>query len=125
MATTKVRALKVFKVQYKGIKLHVRVLRHAKDVYAEMTGGVKWRKGNAAIPEGFFLGNCQPCKHTGMIVVAGNSELNETVPHEVVHAVLWRMESVHTKDDEPFAYAVGALTRLILDGIGTITLVDE
>jgi len=120
------RALKVFDVSYKGIKLHVRVLPHAKDVMREFrSGGTKWKLGKGKMSEGFFSGNCLPARYTGTVVVAGNAELNEVVPHEVVHAVLWKMEQVNTIDDEPFAYAVGALTRLILDQIGTITLEGE
>lgn len=107
------RALCVFFVSYAGIRLKVRVLPHAKDVYAEMTGGAKWRM-RAEIPEGFFQAVHLRARYSGLIVLAGNSRLTETVPHEVTHAVLHKYKSISAENDEPAAYAIGILTARIL-----------
>ncbi len=107
----KAAALMVFAVSYGGIRLRVRVLPHAKDVYTECTGAKKWR-ARAELPRAFF----RPAvagKYTGTIVLAGNDDLAEIVPHEVTHAVLHKMRLVETHDDEAFALAVGVLSARI------------
>jgi hypothetical protein len=105
-------ALMVFTVSYAGIRLKVRVLPHAKDVYKECTGAKKWRM-RAELPEGFFQAPARPGKYTGTIVVAGNCNIAEIVPHEVVHAVIHKLRSVETDNDEAFALAVGILSARI------------
>ena len=114
MGTAKVKALKVFFVSYAGIRLKVRILPHSKDVFTEFTGKPKWSMRDE-LPQGFFEACTNPyAKYMGTIVLAGNENFDETVPHEVTHAVLYKMRQVHTDDDEPMAYAVGILTARIL-----------
>jgi len=108
------RAIRVFTVSYKGIRLKVRVMPHAKDVYREFNGGARYLL-REELPEGFFNPFDAPnAKYLGEIVLAGNSNLDITVPHEVFHAVMYYFKSVDTSDDEPGAYAVGELTGKIL-----------
>lgn len=105
------KAIAKFLVSYAGVRLKVRIMPSAQDVYTEYSGA-KWRM-RAELPMGLFVpATCG--KFTGTIIVAGNCRVEEIVPHEVVHAVLWKMGGVHTTDDEPFAYAVGILTSRIL-----------
>ena len=129
MATAKAkpRAIKVFSVSYKGIRLRVRVLPHAKDVYREFNGpDSRWLMRND-LPEGFFNPfEAHNSKYVGEVVLAGNADLTETVPHEVFHAVVYFYKTVGCIDDEPAAYAMGKLTSRILAKIGgTITLEGE
>lgn len=119
MRQARARALKVFTVGYHGIRIQVRVMPHAKDVYSELSGGGKWRM-DKDLPSGLFIGNIKG-RFTGTIVLAGNSDLTEVVPHEVFHAVLWKFGSVHTANDEPAAYAIGILTSRILAKLVDIT----
>ncbi len=112
------RALTVFTVSYAGIRLRVRVLPTAKAVYAEYSGGAKWR-ARANLPMGFFLATPNT-KFTGVVVLAGNMPLEEVVPHEVFHAVMWKRKVVHSEDDEPAAYAIGILTARILRKLNSI-----
>lgn len=107
----KTKALMVFTVSYGGIRLKVRVLPHARDVYTECTGVSKWRM-RAELPRAFFLPSLSK-KLTGTVVFAGNEDLAEIVPHEVTHAVLHKMRQVDTDDDEAFALAVGVLSARI------------
>ena len=117
----KAKALMVFTVSYAGIRLKVRVLPHAKDVYTECLGA-KWRS-RAELPRAFFRPSARACKYTGMIVLAGNDDIAEIIPHEVTHAVLHKMRSVDTDDDEAFAMAVGILSaritrKIVRGGVG-------
>jgi hypothetical protein len=109
----KAAALMVFTVGYAGIRLKVRVLPHAKDVYMECTGAKKWRM-RAELPRAFFRPSIRSKKYTGTVVFAGNDRLAEIVPHEVTHAVLHKMGCVDSRDDEAFATAVGMLSARIL-----------
>lgn len=102
----------VFTVCYAGIRLKVRVLPHARDVYTECTGVKKWRT-RAKLPRAFFRPMARPGKYTSTIVLAGNNELNEIIPHEVIHAVLHKMGSVERANDEALATAVGLLSARI------------
>lgn len=114
MAIAKVKALKVFYVSYSNIRLKVRILPHSRDVFTEYSGGKKWRMRDE-LPQGFFEATTNPyAKYLGTIVIAGNSDLNDVVPHEVFHAVLCKMRQVHTDNDEVAAYAIGVLTSRIL-----------
>ncbi len=108
----KARALAVFTVSYAGIRLKIRVLPHAKAVYTEYTEGCSWRM-RAALPEGFFEAAGARARYTGTIVLAGNADLQDVVPHEVFHAVLYKMKTVSTDDDEQAAYAIGMLSARI------------
>ena len=124
MEVTGMRAIRVFTVSYKSIRLKVRVMPHFKDVYLDMSGGVKWRM-NKELPAGFFNPTKSPlAKYTGEVVLAGNSNLNVVVPHEVFHAVLHHFKTVNTEDDEPAAYAVGELTAKILRQLKYITYAE-
>lgn len=104
-------ALMIFTVSYAGIRLKVRVLPHARDVYMECTGARKWRT-RAELPRAFFRPSMSG-KYTGTVVFAGNDDLAEIVPHEVTHAVLHKMRAVETHDDEAFCLAVGILSSRI------------
>jgi hypothetical protein len=106
------KAILVFTVNYAGIRLNVRVLPSAQDVYTEYSGGAKWRM-RAELPMGFFL-ETPNTKFTGTVVLAGNCQLEEVVPHEVFHAVMYKRKIVVCTDDEPAAYAIGILTSRIL-----------
>ena len=105
------KALMVFAVSYGGIRIKVRVLPHAKDVYEACTGA-KWRT-RAELPRAFFRPAARSGKYTGTIVLAGNDDIAEIVPHEVTHAVLHKMGSVDSDNDEAFALAVGILSSRI------------
>lgn len=50
---------------------------------------------------------------TGEIVLAGNADLYETIPHEVFHAVLWRFGALYSEDDEGQALMLGKLCSAI------------
>jgi hypothetical protein len=107
------RALNVFYVRYSSMRLRVRVLPHAKDVYTEYADGAKWRM-RAELHEGFFQPTVSPlAKYMGTIVLAGNANLDEIIPHEVFHAVMHWKKEVNTDDDEAAAYAIGKLTARI------------
>ena len=109
----KTKALMVFTVSYAGFRLRVRVLPHAKDVYIECTGAQKWR-ARAELPRAFFRPPARPGgKYTGTIVIAGNDDIAELIPHEVTHAVLHKVGGVHRSDDESFATSVGVLSSRI------------
>lgn len=111
----KKRALLVFTVSHAGIKINVRVLPHIKDVDMEFTGLSKSRL-RAGMPRAFFQPSSSK-KIVGTIVLAGNDDLYEIVPHEVVHAVLHRKGTVHSVDDEAAATAIGLLTSRIIKKI--------
>ena len=113
------RALRVFVVSYRGVRLRIRAVPHSKDVYTELTGA-KWRK-RADLPRGFFLPyTAANAKCLGLIVLAANEDLEEIIPHEVTHAVLYKMKQVHTDDDENFALTVGILSKKIHDKLWDI-----
>ncbi len=109
----KSKALMVFTVSYGGIRLKVRVLPHAKDVYTECTGVKKWRT-RAELPRAFFQASPRSRKYTGTVVLSGNDDLNELVPHEVTHAALHKMQCVTSNDDEALATTVGILSSRII-----------
>jgi len=109
----KAKALMVFTVSHAGIRLRVRVLPHAKDVYIECTGARKWR-ARAELPRAFFAESLRPRgKYTGTVVIAGNDDLDELIPHEVFHAVMFKFGTVHSDDDEAAATAIGLLSARI------------
>lgn len=112
------RALAVFTVSYAGVRLKVRVLPSAKAVYTEYSNGAQWR-ARANLPMGFFLATPNT-KFTGVVVLAGNMPLEEVVPHEVFHAVMYKRKVVHAEDDEPAAYTIGVLTARILRKVNSI-----
>jgi len=120
------RAIRVFTVSYKGIHLKVRVMPHAKDVYREFNGGARYLL-REELPEGFFNPfEAHNSKYVGEVVLAGNADLTETVPHEVFHAVVYFYKTVGCIDDEPAAYAMGKLTsRILAKIVGPVTLEGE
>lgn len=106
------RALKIFTVAYRGIRLKVRVLPSAADVHHEYTDGKRLRSGLQV--RGFFQPTSSPkAQHTGTIVLPVSGQLEEYIPHEVTHAVLHKMRLVSSSDDESMAYAVGVLSARI------------
>jgi hypothetical protein len=86
-------------------------------VHHEYTEGKRRRDGK--IVHGFFAPTVSPAaKYTGTIVLPINGQMEELVPHEVTHAVLHKMRSVHHTDDESLAMAVGVLSARIARKIG-------
>jgi predicted SprT family Zn-dependent metalloprotease len=107
------KALVVFDVSYEQIRLHVRLLAHAKDVYAELNNGAAWRS-RAQLPRGAFIPAVRG-RFAGTILIAVNdSRVIEIIAHEVLHAVVHAKQIITSQDDEPAAHAVGMLVHKIL-----------
>jgi len=112
--TSRVRAIRSFFVRHNNIRIKVRVLPHILDVHKEFTGG-KRVKNKDDLVAAFFQACVNPlAKYLGTIVLAGSDVLEEIVPHEVFHAVMYHFKTVVREDDEPAAYAIGILTSKIL-----------
>lgn len=105
-------ALKIFTVNYGGIRIKVRLLPTVRDVHREYTEGKRLRNGTAV--HAFFAPKCSPsAKYTGTIVLPLDGRLEELIPHEVVHAVMSTIGGVHCSEDEALATAVGVLSARI------------
>lgn len=109
------RALAVFTVGLRGRKLRVRVVPTEADVDAECRRYEGRRAASSRMMTNAYF---QPprfnWKSAGTIVLPANGRLTELVPHEVVHAVLYRAGGVHTSSDETFATDVGRICARIL-----------
>lgn len=109
------RALKQFTVSHETIRLRVKVYSHAKDIYALLNNGAKWRASYAELPHGAFIASrSSAARFIGTILLSGNQDLNDDVPHEVAHAVVHFYGGISATTDEPAAYAIGRLTSKIL-----------
>lgn len=111
-------AAKTFTVTHGILRIRVRVLPTIADVHREWlrAGGTRRRDGKV-IPA-FFRSTQSPyAKTIGLIVLPLDGRLGELVPHEVTHAVLHKVDSVHCVDDEKFATAVGLLSARIFKRI--------
>ncbi|OHC68607.1 MAG: hypothetical protein A3H93_09090 [Rhodocyclales bacterium RIFCSPLOWO2_02_FULL_63_24] len=122
---TPARALAVFTVRQRGIRVDVRVLPTIADVDAEYYG----RPRSAARRErrrvhAYFTGGRRPARVAGIVVLPADGRLAELVPHEVVHAVVhaspaWNAPSgagdggAAGDDDEELALSVGLLSGAI------------
>lgn len=117
LSQSKRAALKVFTVSYGGIRIKVRLLPTIRDVHREYTEGKRRRDGK--IVHAFFEPMRSPAaKYTGTMVLPLDGDLDELVPHEVVHAVMDKIGGVHFTEDETFAAAVGVLSARIARKIG-------
>lgn len=117
-AKPKARALATFVVRHGTLCLKVRVLPSIQAVHREYAlhhedGAALSRNGKNV--EAFFFPTKHPAAtYDGNIVLPLNgSRLPELIPHEVSHAVLHKMRTVETHDDEAFATAVGILSARI------------
>lgn len=108
------RAVAVFTVGLRGRKLRVRVVPTEDDVDAECRRYEGRRSASArTMTNAYFQPPCDK-KSAGTIVLPANGRLTELVPHEVVHAVLYRVGGVDTLSDESFATDVGRICARIL-----------
>jgi len=103
------RALAVFTVQARGIKVGVRVLPTIADVDAAFRVGASMRSRRRV--HAFFHA---PKGGAGTIVLPADGRLTELVPHEVVHVVM-RADGgpQHADADEELALSVGLLSTAI------------
>lgn len=104
------RAVAVFDVRQRGIRVHVRVLPTIADVDAAYHGGPPRRTRKRV--HAFFVGGTLPARIAGVICLPVDGRLAELVPHEVVHAVVHH-GSAAGDDDEEMALAVGLLSGAI------------
>lgn len=104
------RALRVFAVQHGRLRLRVRLLATVAQVDAEYRQGKRRRDGKVVI--GYFR-RADHARYLGAIALAADSNLLETVPHEVAHASIERLGTVSSDDDETHATAVGVLSYRI------------
>lgn len=111
--------LKVFTVNYGGIRIKVKVLPTVADVHREHQD-VARRCRPGSVVMAFFLPAQRAARHVGTIVLPLDKRLPEFIPHEVTHAVLHKMGGVLSADDEKFATAVGRLTASIHRKIGAV-----
>lgn len=108
------RALAVFMVEARGLRLRVRVLPRIEDVDAAYRNGA--RRRNRGRVHAFFLA-ARRAPLVGTIILPADGRLDELVPHETVHAVLHASGNVHAADDEEFALSVGLLSAKIFLGL--------
>lgn len=104
----KARAVAVFTVEARRIRIRVRVLPTISDVDEAYHGGS--RKIALGRVHSYFHG---PKGGIGTIVLPADGRLDELVPHEVVHAVLRAVGLVESCNDEEVALAVGLLVAMI------------
>ena len=102
------RALAVFTVEARGIRVRVRVLPSISDVDEAYRDGP--RHSERCRVHSFFHG---PKGGIGTIVLPADGRLDELVPHEVVHAVMRANGDVRAADDEEVALSVGLLVAMI------------
>lgn len=107
------RALACFTVAYGAVRVRVRLLPRIADVDAEFHAGRRRLRGQ--ICHAFFTPGASGLKPVGTIVLPADGRLEELVPHEVTHAVMYRLGGVHCSDDERLATAVGRLSARILE----------
>lgn len=81
------------------------------DLFKKLTGKKRWTVRSELIV-GYFQPSAKG-KFTGTIVLAGNYDLFDTIPHEVFHAVMHAKQTVHANDDESAATAIGILSSRI------------
>jgi hypothetical protein len=108
------RAVAVFTVSLRGLKLRVRLLPTEADVNVECHRYERRRQRGAPIAGAFFAPALKLCSVAGTIVLPATGRLVELVPHEVVHAVMHRVGSVDSAADERLATDVGLLSARIL-----------
>lgn len=108
------RAVAVFTVALRGLRLRVRLLPSEADVNAECRHYERRSQRGAPIAVAFFAPALKLCGVAGTIVLPATGRLTELVPHEVVHAVMHRIGGVHCTGDERLATDVGLLTARIL-----------
>ena len=108
------RALAVFTVSLRGLRLRVRLLPTEADVDHECRQYEGRRQRGTPTARAFFAPAKKLCSVAGTIVLPATGPLAELVPHEVVHAVMHRIGGVHCTDDERLATDVGLLTARIL-----------
>lgn len=100
-----------FSVRHGSCRLRIRLLPTVADVHREYSAGECRRDGK--IVHAFFYASQPQSLHTGTIVLPQDGQLEELIPHEVVHAVMHQMGGVHCTDDEALATTVGVLSARI------------
>lgn len=104
------RALAVFTVCRRDVRVRVRLLPSVADVDAAFRDGAPRRSGRRV--HAFFVGSTLPQRLAGTITLPARGRLAELIPHEVVHAVVHH-GSAAGDDDEELALAVGLLSGAI------------
>lgn len=98
LSQSKRAAIKIFTVNYNGIRIKVRLLPTARDVHREYTAGKRRRDGKTV--HAFFDPKYSPSsKYTGTMVLPLDGRLEELIPHEVVHAVMSTIGGVHCSEE--------------------------
>jgi hypothetical protein len=110
------KALNTFYVSHGKCRIRVRVLPSVADVHREYSIGECRRDGK--IVHAFFFPARPDAMHVGTAVFPLDGQLEELIPHEVVHAVMHKMGGVHCTDDEALATTVGILSARIARKIG-------
>ena len=111
---SKARAVAVFTVEARGIRLRVRVLPSIEAVAEAYHGGA--RRDDRCRVHAFFQ-SASRAPLVGTITLPADGRLDELVPHETVHAVLHACGEVRCHDDEEFALSVGLLSAKIFLGL--------
>lgn len=105
------RAIAVFTVATRSMRVRVRVLPTVADVDAEYRTGRTRRNGK--VRHAFFKGATRPSRCAGTIVLPAKGRLTELVPHEACHVDTHCYGDVAEHDDEGHACRVGLLSRAI------------
>lgn len=107
------RALAVFTVRQRGIRIDVRLLPTIDDVDASYYGRPRCeaRRDRKRV-HAYFVGGTMPARNAGVICLPADGRLTELVPHEVVHAVVHH-GSAAGDDDEELALSVGLLSGAV------------
>jgi hypothetical protein len=110
---------KTFTVTHRKIRIKIKLLPTVVDVHRAYTGGTSVpRRVGSSVVHGFFAPSAQ-AKYIGTIVLPLNgSDLLETIPHEVAHAVIHAQNGVLSHDDEACCTAIGVLSAQIAKKIG-------
>lgn len=102
-----------FRIRHGGVHLDVRVLASVVQVDRAYRAGRRCRD-RRRIRAYFQPALDARAGFVGTVVLPANGALEELVPHEIVHAVMWRLGGVHATGDEQLATLVGVLTARTL-----------
>lgn len=109
------RAVAIFTVEARGIRVRVRVLPTIEDVDAAYRDGA--RRRDLGRVHAFFLDSRRRLPFAGTIVLPADGRLDELVPHETVHAVTHAHGGAPGADEEELALSVGLLSAKIFLGL--------
>lgn len=108
------RALAVFTVRHRGLRVRVRLLPTVGDVHREFTTGNRWTDASSMVNAYFKPSASSSAYYAGTIAIPANGKLLELVPHEVVHAALYHFGSFLYRGGEDLATYVGVVSAQIL-----------